>query len=285
MSTGDLKLDRMAIEDAGPNPERIAAAIHHQLALPRGPTPVAAIARALDIVEIRRAAVTSFEAALVTEPERGEGAIVVNDAASPQRQTFSIAHELGHFLNSWHQPIEPSGRFACRNEDLRRSWRQQSAQASRHSTQESEANRFAIELLAPEKFLRPFISGIPDLAKALQLARELNLSREAAARRYVERHDQPNALIFSRDGVVRYIERRDEFPCIVCGRDEPIPNLPSPNSNDGLSDHVEADARDWLTRPRAAGLIIQTLHQRYGFAITLLALDRADASDDEDDEE
>lgn len=284
MSTGDLKLDRMAIEDAGPNPERIAAGIHQQLALPRGPTPIAAIARALDIVEIRRAAVSGFEAALVAEPERGEGAIVVNCAASPQRQTFSIAHELGHFLNSWHQPIEPSGRFACRNEDLRRSWRQQSAQASRHVTQEAEANRFAIELLAPDKFVRPFLGGVPDLAKALQLARELNLSREAAARRYVERHDKPTGLVVSRNGVVRYIERRDDFPFIVCGRDEPIRNLPPPTGDYGLSDHVEADARDFLSRPSRFDLIIQTLHQRDGFAITLLALDGADASDEDDEE-
>ncbi|WP_292532158.1 hypothetical protein [Methylocystis sp.] len=132
--------------------------------------------------------------------------------------------------------------------------------------------------------MRPFMSGVPDLAKALQLALALNLSREAAARRYVERHDKPTGLVVSRNGVVPYIERRDDFPFIVCGRDEPIRNLPPPTGDNGLSDHVKADARDFLSRPSRFDLIIQTLHQRDGFSITLLALDRADASDEDDEE-
>ena len=51
-----LALDRMEIEEAGPNPERLAAAIHAQLQLKAGPVPVYEIAEALDIVEIREAA-------------------------------------------------------------------------------------------------------------------------------------------------------------------------------------------------------------------------------------
>jgi Zn-dependent peptidase ImmA (M78 family) len=164
--------------------ERFAAAIQKQLALPYGPTPVIAIAEAVDIVEIRRERLTSFEAALVAEPERGEGWILVNAAASQQRQLFSIAHELGHFLNPWHRPIESSDLFACHLEDLRLPWRRRPRETSRHIAQDAKANRFAIELLAPEKFLRPYLGGLPDLAKAVRLARELNLSREAAARRY-----------------------------------------------------------------------------------------------------
>jgi hypothetical protein len=37
MPLGVVKLDRMAIEEAGPDPERIAASIHMQLALLSGP--------------------------------------------------------------------------------------------------------------------------------------------------------------------------------------------------------------------------------------------------------
>ena len=216
---------------------------------------------------------TSFEAALVCEPERGEGIIVVNAKASERRQFFSVAHELGHFLNPWHQPVEAPEQFACRKEDLGRDWRPRSSQASRHAIQEAEANRFAIELLAPEKFIRPFMKGVPDLAKALRLSCALDLSREAAARRYTECHDTPTALVFSRDGVISYMKRRDGFPFIVCDRGDPIPEIPPPTGDDNLSDHVEADACDWLARPNRVDLILQTLHQRDGFAITLLALD------------
>ena len=39
MPLGVVKLDRMAIEEAGPDPERIAASIHMQLGLLSGPVP------------------------------------------------------------------------------------------------------------------------------------------------------------------------------------------------------------------------------------------------------
>jgi hypothetical protein len=46
----------MAIEESGPNPERLAAAAHAQLNWLSGAVPIEAIARALDIAEIRLAA-------------------------------------------------------------------------------------------------------------------------------------------------------------------------------------------------------------------------------------
>ena len=60
-------------------------------------------------------------------------------------------------------------------------WKRRSAAISRHTTQEIEANRFAIELLAPPDLMRPYLRGIPDLAKVLSLARALDLSREPCA--------------------------------------------------------------------------------------------------------
>jgi len=49
----------------------------------------------------------------------------------------------------------------------------------------------------------------------------------------------------------------------------------------GLSAHEEADPRDWLARPGRNSLVIQTLSQRRGYAITLLAFDPAGSEDDE----
>jgi Zn-dependent peptidase ImmA (M78 family) len=72
-------------------------------------------------------------------------------------------------------------------------WRKASVSASRHYTQEAEANRFAIEVLAAPRLVRPYLRGVPDLAKVLMLSDALGLSREAAARRYVELHAQPCA--------------------------------------------------------------------------------------------
>jgi hypothetical protein len=81
-----LALDRMAIEEAGPNPERLAAAIHEQLRHKSGEIPVAAIAAALDIVEIKEAPLQNLEGALIAPDDRNVGAIAVNRESSPARR-------------------------------------------------------------------------------------------------------------------------------------------------------------------------------------------------------
>ena len=73
----------MEIEDSGPNPERLAEAIHLQLQHSRGPVPAYEIAKALDIVEIREAPMRSLEGAMVTTPDRNVGSIVVNSRSHP----------------------------------------------------------------------------------------------------------------------------------------------------------------------------------------------------------
>src|SRR3954452_22317214 len=102
----------MAIEDVGSNPERLAAAIHDQLGLAKGPVPVAAIAAALDIVEIRTAATRGLEGALVTTEERSEGIIMVRAGETSHPRRSTVGHELGHFLNPEHKTTAETG-LAC----------------------------------------------------------------------------------------------------------------------------------------------------------------------------
>lgn len=277
---GRLNLDRMAIEEAGPNPERIAAAIHDQLALPHGPTPIFDIAKALDIFEIREAPLKTFEAALLAPRERGEGVILVNADSSRQRRRFSVAHELGHFLNVWHRPIEAAdgSGFACRKEDMS-AGKPRSRESSLHALQEAQANRFAIEVLAPRKFFKGLLHANPDLDAVLRLSSSLDLSRDAVARRYIELYEKPSALVFSRDRKIRYTDRHPEFPLLACRRDAPSPRLPAPQGADRLSNHEESDWRDWLRRPPDGDLVVQTLHQQQGFAITLLMIDQPERDD------
>jgi IrrE N-terminal-like domain len=88
------RLDRMAIEEAGPNPQRLAEAIHQQIDLATGPVPVADIAAALDIVEIKEAPLRGLEGALVGPLDRNVGAILLNSHSPPLRRRFTLAHEL-----------------------------------------------------------------------------------------------------------------------------------------------------------------------------------------------
>jgi Zn-dependent peptidase ImmA (M78 family) len=271
-----LHLDRMAIEDVGSNPERLAAAIHDQLGLGKGPVPVVAIAAALDIVEIRAAATRGLEGALVTTEERSEGIIMVRAGATPQRRRFTVGHELGHFLNPGHETTARTG-FACTPKDLATPW-SVLAGADRHRAQEAEANRFAVELLAPRRLIQPmFLRGTPDLENVLTLSRELDISREAGARRWLELHDEPMALVFGGDGVVRYVEQSAEFPVVRARKGDRLPSLPGAADNTGLSHHEEADWRDWLRGDSTGDLVIQVLHQREGFTITVLSIEMVDA--------
>jgi Zn-dependent peptidase ImmA (M78 family) len=72
--------------------------------------------------------------------------ILVQAGTTRQRRRFTVAHELGRFLSPWHGTTVAGG-FACTPQDLSAPW-QVPSKGSRHQIQESEANRFAIELLA-----------------------------------------------------------------------------------------------------------------------------------------
>ena len=149
--------------------------------------------------------------------------------------------------------------------------------------QEAEANRFAIDLLAPRWLMRPYLRGIPDLAAVLRLSKELGLSREAGGRRYVELHEQPCALVFSAEGVVRYIERNPTFPSMSCRHGQRLSALPAPVDETGLSAHEEIDSRDWLIRADRDALVVQTLRQSRGHATTLVFFDQDHSESDCED--
>jgi IrrE N-terminal-like domain len=214
----EIKLDRMALDDVGANPRRLAEAIHGQLGERKGPVLVDQIARALDIEEIREERISNIEAALVTDPERSYGSILVNLNSSPQRRRFSIGHELGHFLNPLHEPTSSEG-FRCTRSDMILAAQNDQ---DRYVRQEAEANTFAIELLAPRGRVKSYLNPSPDLAKVLRLAGDLDISREAAARRYVELHDETLAVVFCASGKFSYARRKDEFPSLCLRQGQPL---------------------------------------------------------------
>lgn len=274
-----LTLDRMEIEEVGANPARLATAIHDQLQAPAGPVPVEVIARALDIMEIVVKPLSNLEGALVTTRDRNTGQILVNALSPPPRRRFTIAHELGHFLNPRHVPTGPNG-FWCSHNDLRASAaRGRDGESDQHRRQEAEANAFAIELLAPRRWLRPYLSGIADLAKVIALSDAFEISREAGVRRYVECHHQALAVVFSQHGRVVYYAADGEFPRLALRKAMTVPALPEASEGTSLSDTEEADPSQWLSGSKAVALSAQTLHQRDGRAMTLLCADEADDDD------
>ena len=269
---GPVQLSRMLIEEAGPDPSYQARALLDQLPCLKAPVPVHAIAEALDIVHIEEAPTRSLEAALVTDATRSAGVIVVNSASSWRRRRYSVGHELGQFLNPAHRPVGQDPRFACTTKDLAQAWPAGRAHRSRHVRQEAEANRFAIELLAPEQLVRPLLADIPDLAVVNAMSDRLHLSREACARRYVELSPHPMAVVFSKDGVVRYSQKGRHFPFAVPRSGKALELADHPAAEIGIDDRVVVDARVWLGRSLSCRLTAQTLWQQGGYTMTLLEI-------------
>jgi Zn-dependent peptidase ImmA (M78 family) len=166
--------DRLAIEEDGPNPEKLAQAVHKQLGARNKAVPIVDIALALDITEIRYEPLESFEGALLTTPARDIGSILVNKSSGPERRRFTIAHELGHYLNVWHTPTSEAG-FMCAKSDLGNFTIKPGL--SVHERQELQANQFAIELLAPRKQVEQLTSDEPSLLEALTMGDRFELSK------------------------------------------------------------------------------------------------------------
>ncbi len=282
-SEENIRLDRIDIEEAGPNPERMASAIHDQLDCWSGPIPIHAIARALDIHEIRVAPLSNFEGALITPLERGFGSIVVNARSNRQRQRFTVAHELCHFLNPWHVPTDDVG-FQCSRDDIQRGRWIIKPSLTKHQRQEAEANRFAIETLLPRSRLAHVLSGPPDLHAVLTTATECDVSRSAVARRYVELHDSMIAVAFSHQGRLRYWARPSGFPYTAIKSEDPMPELPQKRDGSKLTEMEEADPADWISRPDNSAISVQTLYQRNGYAMTLVVVS-ADQDDDKENDD
>jgi Zn-dependent peptidase ImmA (M78 family) len=269
-----LTLDRMAIEEVGLNPQRLAEAIHDQLGELDGAVPVYEIAAALDIEEIRERPLFNLEGALVTTTERNCGSILLNLSSSPQRRRFSLGHELLHFLNPTHEQTSADG-FHCTRRDM--SISSNDKIGDRHRRQESEANRFAIELLTPRRRLNQFLKGTPDLVKVASMAREFDISREAAARRFVELHSDDLAVVFCKDSRFLYADSGRDFPRLSLQKGEHCDLGKSVQG--ALSDFDEVVADDWLHASQpTCELLAQTLWQANGYSITLL---RAEQSDDD----
>ena len=256
----------MAIDDVGHTPVLIAGEIHRQLGNVDGPVPVDWIARQLGIVDIQRRQLNSFEGALITQPERRSGVVLINSGSGNGRQRYTLAHELGHFLCHWHGHSSSEG-FVCRRGDM-----ELPAGDVVHVRQEAEANQFAIELLCPQPLIRKYLRRLPELEQVLNIHSALEISKTAAARRYVSLHKEPLAALFATGGAYQYSERNARFPYIPFKRGDRLPSIPI-NGDRGISDLEETDPTDWGLKANGGSLFVQSLSQRGGHHIILLHLD------------
>lgn len=193
--------------------------MHKQIGPLNGAVPVDQIARALGIENILRAEMEGCEGVLLTDRMRSRGSILVNSRRGPHAARFGIAHELGHFLLERHV-LGLGGTFTCTQGDLR-----ETRTARQYKRQEVEANEFAIGLLVPDYLLLPFLKLQPEISAVATLRTKLDISLEAAMRCLIERHEEPVAAVWSKDGKIRYAVRGKSFPWIERGRGQPLSSI------------------------------------------------------------
>jgi Zn-dependent peptidase ImmA (M78 family) len=216
-----LKISRLDLDGVGSPSALVARILTLEPELPT-PVPLEQLCERLDIVSIEELDTDGFEAALVTDPCKAAGGILVARGRSRQRRRFSIAHELGQFLIPTHVP-SAEGRCLCSSEDLRRL---EQREQDRRARMEAEANRFAALLLMPLPILRHELrrGRLPDLTERVRLARLFDVSKEAMARSYAEHHHEPVAVVIVRDGkVLRSYRKATSFPWIDAGSGSPVP--------------------------------------------------------------
>ncbi|MCQ0970156.1 ImmA/IrrE family metallo-endopeptidase [Paracoccus sp. TK19116] len=262
--TPSLRIDLADIADPAQLAEAVLALSD---ATPGAATPINAIALALDILEVKRAPLRRTEGILLTDKVRTVGSILANDCHGHEgRIRFTIAHELGHFLLE-HHGLETTEGFACTAGDMALD-----RGGDRHALQEREANRFAIEVLAPRKRLSPVLEEDPDLRVAHRLAQDLVVSREALLRRMVDLHSEPLAVIFAHNGRIRFAPRHPAFPWLHGVKGSPLPLMDDAEDVAGVSSGsgwIEAPPGRWCDRH--PGGIFQQVHTgRDGYTTVLL---------------
>ncbi|MDB5969068.1 MAG: hypothetical protein JWQ90_1518 [Hydrocarboniphaga sp.] len=279
----------MELADCG-SLEKIADEIFRQMSEIPTPVPIEDIALALDIADIRGLEADGFEGGLVTDAERSSGAILVKEGSSLERRRFTVGHELGHFLCTWHQPPANDG-FRCSTGDMRKTI---TGQVDRLADIEVQANRFSVLLLLPAVAISRDLkkkAGV-DIEHILYLAGRYQMSKEATARRYVELRGERCAAIVSHLGKVLRIYRQRDFPFIDVRSGEAIPRTAiTARLNPPLgrpSDCETVDGSTWLSTTigtRLPSLYEQVLVQANGYRLTLLSFDEDEVDEAAEDEE
>jgi Zn-dependent peptidase ImmA (M78 family) len=140
------------------------------------PVPVESIATKLGTL-VQRAPAADDLSGFIYRDHRSKATVIgVNESHHPHRQSFTIAHELGHFLLHDMQDVHVDRGFSVK---LRN---QKSSEGV--DIEEKEANLFAAELLMPKNLLEQSLQVIPpvdlvDEGVIAELAEQYGVSTQA----------------------------------------------------------------------------------------------------------
>lgn len=266
----ELHIDLMELADIG-NPERIAEAIIQQNPNIPLPIPVEDIAHHCGIREIERKNDIPFEGTLVADAAKSEGIIVCSANSHPQRQRFTIAHELGHFLIPTHKN---EFRYTCTNKMISFSV------TNSFINKEQEANVFASRLLLPRKLLEREVKKLEYIDfEGIDILSKLFLtSREALIRTLVNYVDEPIAFLFSKNNILTSFCKSLSFPYLAISPKQKLFSTIELKKTKGITPFEDEEASYWINSYKNIELCKQNYVFNDGYAITLLSIENSDKS-------
>jgi Zn-dependent peptidase ImmA (M78 family) len=197
--------------------------------------------------------------------------ITVNIAASPQRNRFSICHELGHWI--YHRKRIT----ACHSDEIERP-------TDSSTSVERSADRFASELLMPEYLFVPIAQslGRPSMHVVRKLSEIFNASQTATAIRLVELSKLPILLVCHGRNGRRWFARSTSVMTDWVPRADLAPNSSAFTMVFGKAPSVmpprSVNASNWFERRDASAFEVVEETARVGIeTITLLTFKDASA--------
>ncbi len=153
-------------------------------------------------LEIEEVEADSYDGALLRLPGAHIGTIVINSRIrSAARRRFTLCHELAHYI----LPNQSDLASPCVADYIER-WRNSESQAA-----ETEANRFAAEILMPLSHIAEHLAASPSFQAIRSIADACAVSLTAAAFRLAEFTSHRVAIVWSRDGKVMWYSSSTEF--------------------------------------------------------------------------
>lgn len=155
-----------------------AAQLLEENGITQAPVNVETVAASLNIT-IRRTPTEDELSGFLLRKEEGQTVIGVNTNHHPNRQRFTIGHEIGHFVLHRHSDMHVDRVVVKLRSEL---------SSKGEDTEEIEANRFSAELLMPESMLDRDIkklssSDLNDDRVIQQLAKRYGVSVNAMTNR------------------------------------------------------------------------------------------------------
>lgn len=183
--------------------------------------------------------------------KNNQAIITVDEASSTERQRFSVAHELGHWMGD-RGDIAVSCRAAAMS-----STRLQGVANDR----EAAANRFAVELLMPAHLFRQAALNKPvTMVTARSLADQFRVSLTAAALRLVELGSFPSIVVNSSPNGYQWSWRHPYLPRQIRVNRQLSKNTEAyrlaVSANPKPRGPTQVDAEDWVAHDGAEYYVV-----------------------------